>query len=583
MADGSHVDARRDRRHAADAAWVASCTLVVLILTLFVPLKGSWIVDCDLKYLQMVNIAGKGGPRHFDLDLPVPAGANARLLKPVVYPVALVEHGAKWYCQYPPLFAAAGALFLGTLGDAATRVIPLGSVVVFLVAALLLARRMGVRRPRTVAALALLATPLSAYAHTFWEVLPAAALGTAVLALLATPTGAPTGRAVPAAAAGLLAGLAFALREEYLLFAACAGLVLLVMRTPPRVPLAFAAGLAVVALPVAAFNRSVIGTLLFALQPAWRGKHAWTVGERPEVAYRFLAQVSGRVWLDLVLFVCVLCLPVAMRRVTDPRVRAAAVSLAGIAWAAVHIHVWYASSPLGVQAVAIGALACSPLLLAGVFGGARPLPSVAFPLAASLVYLAAAVLVAPGATSRGFHFGPRVVIMAFVVPSILGGAMMLDVAGDWLARRRAGDHPGIPATLTAAVMAVLLVLGLLDSGIYVEKLRSKALMSIDTVELARRGAPMPVLTDVPWIGPGLARVWDSQAVLWAGDPVSRAEALRVARGVSPAGALFFSRNGPTPDMLAIVDAQQVPPHEVPQGFFGFEAHVLRWRDLPSAP
>ena len=282
------------QRFARDAAWVAACTLVVVILTLFVPLKGSWIVDCDLKYLQMVNIAEKGGLRHFDLDLPLPDGANARLLKPVVYPVGLVEYGGKWYCQYPPVFAWVSALFHRALGDASTRVLPLASVAGFLVAALVLARRIGVRRPRSVAALALLATPLSAYAHTFWEVLPAAALGTAVLALLVTRGGAPTRRAIPACAAGVVAGLAIALREEYLLLAACTGLVLLLMRTPLRALAAYAAGVAVVALPLAAFNRDVIGTVLFALQPAWRGKHGWTLADRPDVAYRFLAQVSGR-------------------------------------------------------------------------------------------------------------------------------------------------------------------------------------------------------------------------------------------------------------------------------------------------
>ena len=101
-----------------------SVTVVLLLISPFVPTYGHWVVDNGAKYLQLVSIAGDNQFREFDIVYP------ARQVDPSIqaapmsaYPILVQEE--RLYTQYPPAFAWLTASAYKVVGDWATRLAPL--------------------------------------------------------------------------------------------------------------------------------------------------------------------------------------------------------------------------------------------------------------------------------------------------------------------------------------------------------------------------------------------------------------------------------------------------------------------------
>lgn len=185
-----------------------------------------------------------------------------------------------WIIVFPPAFQLISAWFYAKWGTAGLYVIPMVSTVILLFWFVYLLRRCRVKPPMIALALFLLVfcSPLALYGVMFWEHLPAVMLLFAGLAYLADPPR----KVLPAAALGVVSGLAVFLRPEALMMNFLYALAAIILylrdarllrnrqllgdRRPfgdiQHIPMAFLLGLAIPVLAFFVFNRMEYGSLL---------------------------------------------------------------------------------------------------------------------------------------------------------------------------------------------------------------------------------------------------------------------------------------------------------------------------------
>ncbi|MFH1091259.1 MAG: hypothetical protein V1742_06790, partial [Pseudomonadota bacterium] len=203
--------------------------LFSLYLQTFIQDEVFYAGDLGLKMLQVKGFLD--GPR-LDLVLPAPAWVK-QLWNQGLYPFKppFVYHlEGRYYVHYPFLFPLISAPFYHWFGYRGLYLIPLLSVWVLWMGALLTCRRLGLDAiAQAVVLISLIfASPLTVYSATFWEYAPAVTLAGGGLFLLLPGFQSGLSR-TRAAAAGALIGLSVWFRPELLCLAG-----LLVLLLPGR-------------------------------------------------------------------------------------------------------------------------------------------------------------------------------------------------------------------------------------------------------------------------------------------------------------------------------------------------------------
>jgi hypothetical protein len=540
------------REPAWSKSLLAAGAVLIVLLSFAVPRAGFWNPDEGLRWLQADN--GGGAIRYplraFDPGLRVNA----------LHPGMTVTRGERVYAKAPPAYAVVTAGLSKAARSAAPRLVTVASALAVLLATWFLARAIAAPRAGAAACLAVLAAPVLPYAYVSWEAMPALAFALGAIALIACPR-----RAVFAALAGVLAGTAFAFSEEYLLLGIVLAVLQFLRRNRPAA-ISFAAAFVVCAAAVIAANLAMIGTPFYALvQPSvfWRTRAA--------VLYRTLFSATGSIPADVTLgyFVGSLALVMAMRPAFRP-----AVLLGGI-WAAliVRFFTWNPGEPFVRQLAASGIVAVAPAALmgfAGTWARATAAPGAGF-RRALLAFAALVVVLAPADAMTTLQFGPRVLLVLYPVLMLFAWRNAAALA--------AGSAGGV-RWIILVVAGLLFAVGIADNAVFVQRLIAKKQLSQSIAALVEEAAPLPVITDLPWLGQEVAPLYYTRPILRATDDGTSTQAVAMARRMSRDGAVLFTAGVPAE---AIQEAGSVSPLsevatlQFPDTIFSFQTYLLRWK------
>jgi hypothetical protein len=554
------------------AAWLVGACIVLLGISAAIPLLGFWVGDCGSRYLQMINIAQRHQFRGFSIDYPLKDQDPEFALRPFERQHTFVYRD-RLYTQYPPTFAyVVGALYQVT-GNSAMRIAPLAGALMLLLGTLRLGRRCGLRWPRAAAAVALFGSPLLPYAFTFWDILPALAAATWATAFLVQAR--ETEGARWAAAAGLLAFLAFLLREEYLIWGGCLLLCLPWTTVAGRRVGAMFAGcfLFPVALTALA-NQAMIGEPLFMFSwstssdPSLR----WSLGSRLQVLYNVLAMASYDPNIDIILFAC-MC-GIVLIGSQSARLRAVA-CVGGLACAlAVRWNNWHFGVPMLLAWMMNGAVTATPLFFVGLAPVPRSsrahTPAGKSLLHVSLLFCVVFLLACPKVSSTGLHWGPRLLLPVYPLLIVRAFAVAEDL---FAARAQAAGK------LALAGFCALALLGFADSAVYLQRLRAKVTSAGEMLSFMRGTGTLPIVTELESAGMDLAPLFYERAVIGTHDRGNIPRALEIARELGDGKAVYLTERGLRRDVATSCTARELPLAQAASMYqrqFLAHAYELEW-------
>ena len=589
--------------------FLAFLSLAVAACGWMIPLRGYWVVDSGLRHLQLVNLVDRHGMAGAWIDHPWQAIDPDFRLSP---DSQLTPTRGRLMGQYPPTLAYLAAPAYAAFGDAGARAVPLLAWMALLGAMTHLARTLGFRPLGAAVAAGWVAcgTPLLPYAFIYWDILPALAGGLWAMALAARARNLRR-PAVRLAAAGFAAGSAFALREEYALWAvAIAGIAATGSRPcEARWSMAtrfgiYCGGFCAVALPYAAWNMATVGAPLYAIRVGLATEATSTgFSQRLAIVSHHLIQAFESPGIDLAIAAALVSggvaagLGVAVPVCDTPRTSAgvgyrgrfalagALVMLTGAA--VIRTRLYVPRFPLAVQKHMVGFVCTAPLTFLGLAAlwpsrrdsGCRWHGKTAGLIAAAACSFAAAfVVAAPPATVAAFHFGPRLLLPAATALALLAARP----AWNLLTR---GVGPAGAAT--SALVAVAGLIGFADNALYMERLAMKAGVGARTGAYLRSLPPGPILTTVLWLPIDISFLYYERPQMGAWKPGQVSASLAAARAVSPArGYLmtFYFDDPPSDEIRRAADLRELPAASTigfPDPVFAFRIYELTWKPFPA--
>lgn len=585
-----------------ELTWLGGGVFLLVALSFVVPIFGFWVVDNGSKYLQVVNIADHHQFRDFSIDYPLKQWDPEFVLNDATR-YQLVPINGRLYTQYPPEFAYLTAFLYKLVGNYALRIVPLVSAIVLMFLVYLLARQCGVPRPEIAALLAIFATPLLPYAFEFWDMLPAMVPAIATLVVLGIGADSRCGSWRFAMGAGLCAGAAFALREQYLLWGLCITAFLFLQKPRDhRIWLSFASGWAIVCCGIMLLHMRLIDHPLFV--QIWTSHsdnpvQSWNWKTRLVTFKRYVSKFSsydvfrkGDDLVDWILLLGVFSLGfVGTRRRLAPIAAFAGL----ICVVLIHAVTWGYQQPLAGQFHFNSFLVSSPLIfIAAAFrpgdnGDVAEAPRRFWRvvLAVTLLFVAGSIFTSPLNSAIGLNFGPRMLLIAYPVLTI--GAWGVIQAAWERAKSSPVEEalregqvrwPLIANRITQACLLVLIGAGLGDSMIYVHRLYIKKRLSAGILKVIKDAAPMPVLTSVQWMTPELSPVYYERPIMFFETPEQQRLALQVSKKINAEAALLVTPRGPLKDLLneaALTPLKKSQMPRFPDNFFSFEANIVRWK------
>ena len=481
---------------AGTAGIVTITALALAGLAAGLPADAFFSGDSGVKLIATLDAIAHPA-RPFETDLPRIGATTTTFTDPMVVP-----HGGHAHVLQSPLFPPLTAPLVAAFGLRGAYVWP---AIAFLALVPLFAAARRQLLPDTswavLAFVVVAANPLFFYALEFWEHVPAVALLTAGLVLIA-PALKGEGSPARTAAAGVLVGTGVLLRPEGAWLAAGLALVL-----APRDWLPFGGGAAAVLAPAAALNYAHFGNAL--------GAHASAV--LSPLGTNFLAARWQRLqdWLW----------PASLAQ-------AAGLALVAAAWVVALFKTDVRARQLlaltGTAVVAV--LASRRALPAQSFWLGFPLALLAFMPAsvwtrettrlaiAALVAVAGVVLTATN--DGGAQWGTRFLLVAAPPLLLLAarGASAATGAGAWRTLRLAG------------VVIVLLAGAMTSRSAYQELRGAKRNYAGLVAELASVAPPGGiVITDAWWLDQVAARLHGSRTFLYVSDRAAAARAVTALR------------------------------------------------------
>ncbi len=548
-------------------------------LSVTIPRDGFWVVDCGLRYLQLVNIIDRHHFGDFSLDYPLAFLDPQYELLPFG-PVQTFLHRGRLYAQYPPWYLYATAPFYATLGKAGLRVLPLLGGIALLGLVYVLAKRCGLRRAAWSAGLVVLATPILPYVYIFWDIVPALALGLGgQLALL---HGLERRRYSWTVVAGVVLALAVAMREEYLFWGVICLAVCFFSSGLQRQLLVAGGTFALATAALFLLNRLTVGVPLFFLAVATSGKgwdYTWSWDSRGWVAYRYLAHVWGDPLADSLLLLLLGGLTF-LPWVRSDRTRFLLASFALVAACAVRMSAWDQARPILTQYRLNSMAASAPLpflalSLALYPWGQRTAGEKFYVLAllrTALVFLFVTLALSVPNSAVGLNFGPRLLLPIY--PALMLAALLWIqecVASQSVAQKR----------WVLATAGIFVAMGLVDSAFYLSRLRLQCQWSARVAfHLGQVEPGLPIVTEHQWFATMFPSLFYERPILPAWDPGKSARLRQTLPNLAREGCLYVAREAGLPASLRESPKVQpvILPDEVrpPDSAFSFGLYRLRF-------
>jgi hypothetical protein len=534
----------RGARANALGLGVAACCVVAI--GFLIPVQGFWCVDCGLRFLELVNIVDRHHFGGFWLDYPL-AGIDPHFALRPFGRVQTFVHAGRLYGQYPPWFVYATAPFYAWLGMAGLRVLPLVAALALLGAVAGLARQCGFRNLWMPACVVLFATPILPYAYIFWDIVPALAFGLWGQVLLV--------RAVRrnsmfwGALSGLALWLAVVMREEYLLWAMACFVPMLMLRDSllalrgswrglAASAVVFAAGTAALLL----INHQLVGVPLFFQASTGSGKvwdYSWSLSTRGWVAWHYMAFVYGLPLADAGLFAALGGLALVAWAQSD-RARLALWGIGFVATALARLAAWDNSQPLVTQSIVNSFAASAPLAFMGLSLVSLPPSAGRSPesralraaVQSAILFLLATLLLSVPNSAVGLNFGPRLLLPIY--PGLVLGALAV-------ARQVAAAAQPMWRRSFQLLSAGLIVIGLLDSAVYLDRLRLQYGQIARMEQFLSRVEPgLPIVCEQQWFTTTFPHLFYERPILPAWDAAKIARVHEAVRMLSPDGCLYVA-------------------------------------------
>ncbi len=517
-----------------------SLSVLLTGIGLLIPCEGIWVVDCGLRFLQLVNIVERHSFGGFWLDYPL------QQLDPAfdLVPFGLIQtfvHTGRLFAQYPPWFCYATAPFYALFGQCGPRVLPLITGIWLLWGIARLASLCKLRRSYLIAGTVLFGTPLLPYVYIFWDIIPALAFAVwGQMLLLEAVERASLPRAL---AAGALLWLAFVMREEYLLWAACCLVAATLVRVPLRLILGTATAFGIGALLTMAINRALIGVPLFFQASTGSGKsweYSWSLGSRGWVAYRYLAFVQGAPMADAGLLLALGCLAF-VPRITAVKQKILFLFLGSVAAFIARFYAWDMKHPIVTQYLVSSMAASAPLVFLGFSQwelphgeqqatANRPLR---FTVICSILFLFLTLALSVPSSAVGLNFGPRLLLPIY--PGFVLGAFAV-IQG------LAQETQGSGARVLKALVAILIGIGFADSVVHLDRLTLQYRQIARMEKFLSQTYPgKPVLAEQSWFATMFPRLFYSRPILPAWDGTKVAKSYDMAKQLSPEGFLYVAK------------------------------------------
>ncbi|MCX7962888.1 MAG: hypothetical protein N2644_00170 [Candidatus Sumerlaea chitinivorans] len=537
--------------------WVLGLGIVgTVALSFTVPLRGWWVVDCGLRFLELQSIVERNHWRGFWLDYPLAAYDPTYRFAPFQV-IQTFVHDGKLYGQYPPWFCYLAAPFYLVAGRFGLRIVTLLAGILLLYGCYALARHAHVRQAAWAAVAVVFAAPILPYVYTFWDIVPAMAAG--VWGMYFCLKAVESNLLKYSLLAALTLFFAFAMREEYLLWACCLFAAVFPLVRSWRAYVLAGAGFAVAAGALMFVNRLIVGHYLFFQASTGSGllpEYSWSLSSRPNTAFLYLARVSGgylgvSAIPDLFMFalLCALAwVPRASGR-TIPRL----LGIGILGAALVRVYLWAPGKPGVVQSHVISMAAATPFVFLGLL---LWLPSVwnwSLPqhrrrwgiVTTSLAFLVASVWLSVQASAIGLNFGPRLLLPAY--PGLMISAIA--VCPSVLKRISPERH----RRLAGLMLGLLLTFGVVDNVVFLERLKWKVTFSDTLYRVVRDLLPSaPILTDQGRWASDPAELYFERPILSlsaASQPELQKELIEIAKRINPKEALVLSNKKSPPRWL----------------------------------
>ncbi|MCA9728794.1 MAG: hypothetical protein KC729_13975 [Candidatus Eisenbacteria bacterium] len=470
--------------------------VVYVLAALLIEHHGLWIIDNQIKFLQVEQILATHG-RSYAMPWPGSALDPELRFQPMIFPFFAVRDHTL-YPAYTPIFPLLSAIPFATFGFGGLSLLPLLGGLLSAWGAARLARicALSASAQSLSAVLAGLLTPLWFYSEVYWEHTLAVAaclwgVGFVLQFLQA-------GSWKRLASGGALCATGIYLRDDLYVF--CAALALMTFLRTPRSRLRTAAVL----------GAAMIGALL----PLWFFQ-AWAIGqpfgfhigvhvfdfpglgqhfaERPAVIYRLFVRCASNPWLSIVLLAPFLVgfllrprLSTEAFRWTIPGV--ALWSLAGFLF--VMRGYFEAESPI-LHMIQVNTLfAVSPILVCAFWRNqedASLLSSFVWPL--TLIYVVVYSLVSPLDATEGVHWGNRLVLVLYPLFAVMAAEQITH----WTPRA------GKASAFGTGVLIITAVASLLGQAYSVWLLDRKQTVTKQLNEMVAARPERAILTDLWWV------------------------------------------------------------------------------------
>ncbi len=409
--------------------------LVYLTTLLLIEHRSFWIIDNQIKFLQVEQIL-RSGFRDFSLPWPGAEIDPQLTYQPMVFPF-YAEDAGKLYAAYSPVFPTLAAGLVSAFGSWGLYVLPLAGSILALFGLARLGAQLGLspRAQSWAVLIAGLLGPLWFYSAIFWEhnlAVCAAVWGVAFLVQFLR-----SARWTHLVAGSALAASGIYLRDDLYVFCAAVAVVLFVRSSRDRWATVVLMGATTVAslLPLWLFQWKTIGQpFAFHL-----GVHlsdfpglSQHFTDRPVVFYRLFARCSSSPWSSVALAAPFLAGFAVRPRLSERAFRRMipmAALVAVISFLFIMQGYFTADSPLRWMLKANSLFAVAPILIVAFLrlqessDSSERTPSVASflgPLALSYAVLYG--LASPLDATEGIHWGNRLMLVLYPIFAVMAAA-----------------------------------------------------------------------------------------------------------------------------------------------------------------